>query len=401
MKRCPTCQATFGDEKRFCQIDGTPLLEVVEPAPPVDPFKTIVGTPPPTTSPNISDDVMKTFVVSADDKEDILQIPEVFDPMKTVVASTPLNFEKPSAPSEPVVSAPDPPKFNEPSLSPPNFSELSGNEPTVTDEPPKIDLPSIPIPEAPKSEDPTLLASPFSKPINEPPKVDAPIANPFTPPPTMVEAPKFEANPLPSESPMSDDSPFNKPLNPPIPSPFDSPATPPPTFNQPQLMKVEDPKPVGSSPFDQPATPFGQSNEPFGQPIQNDPTWNPPPAPIQSWQDQSVGQNTPFQPPAAGASGPSSVLAIISLVSGIISLLSLVGSIIPLVGIVCGLVSLATSIGAIITGFLGRSRAKNNPEQYGGAGLALGGIIMGVLTLLGVAAYIILVIVLFSGAIRF
>src|SRR3954465_13014630 len=41
MKRCPTCQKTFDDNMRFCQTDGTPL---VEDAPPADPYKTMVAS---------------------------------------------------------------------------------------------------------------------------------------------------------------------------------------------------------------------------------------------------------------------------------------------------------------------------------------------------------------------
>lgn len=45
MKRCPTCQKTFADTMRFCQIDGTPLDgETIESD---DPYKTTVGGAPP------------------------------------------------------------------------------------------------------------------------------------------------------------------------------------------------------------------------------------------------------------------------------------------------------------------------------------------------------------------
>ncbi len=39
MKRCPTCQKTFADSMRFCQIDGTLLVEETENA---DSSETIV-----------------------------------------------------------------------------------------------------------------------------------------------------------------------------------------------------------------------------------------------------------------------------------------------------------------------------------------------------------------------
>ncbi len=45
MKQCPTCQKTFADSMRFCQIDGTPLDE--ETVQSDDPYKTTVGGAPP------------------------------------------------------------------------------------------------------------------------------------------------------------------------------------------------------------------------------------------------------------------------------------------------------------------------------------------------------------------
>jgi hypothetical protein len=45
MKKCPTCDRTFDDAMRFCQLDGTLLVEIAENASD-DPFKTIVGIPP-------------------------------------------------------------------------------------------------------------------------------------------------------------------------------------------------------------------------------------------------------------------------------------------------------------------------------------------------------------------
>ena len=83
-------------------------------------------------------------------------------------------------------------------------------------------------------------------------------------------------------------------------------------------------------------------------------------------QNPDFGQNAPFQsPPAAG--GQNQTLAIISLVVGILSLFCC-GWFIP-------------GIAAIIMGFMARSKANNDPANYGGAGLALGGIITGAISL--------------------
>src|SRR5687767_340891 len=47
MKKCPTCDKTFEDSMRFCQVDGTPL---VDEAPAFDPYATIVASPVPSAN---------------------------------------------------------------------------------------------------------------------------------------------------------------------------------------------------------------------------------------------------------------------------------------------------------------------------------------------------------------
>lgn len=141
----------------------------------------------------------------------------------------------------------------------------------------------------------------------------------------------------------------------------------PPAFNQ--------------SPFSQPQTPFGQSNEPFNKPFQQD-EWAPPPAPVAAWQDQGLGTNTPFQPPVAG--GQNNTLAIISLVLGVIGI------------VFCQI----TGPAALITGFMARKKAIENPHEYGGSGLALAGLItgaIGTLLLLLLILYFIVVFGIIAG----
>ena len=72
-------------------------------------------------------------------------------------------------------------------------------------------------------------------------------------------------------------------------------------------------------------------------------------------------------PPAAGQ---NKTLAIVSLVCGILGVTICCGSFIP-------------SILGLILGFMARGKANQMPAQYGGAGLALVGIITGALGLLG------------------
>jgi hypothetical protein len=412
MKKCPVCDKTFDDGMRFCQADGTSLVEVVEETP-VDPYKTVVASqdeiasaiPPPSdafdappaepfSAPNA--DPFKTMVAgsqSRDESGDLLQLPEEYDPMKTAVVSQEelreqLGVDEPpaetqtseplgetqgaSTPSSPFAESESPlelnvdessnappeiPKFSEPSLNPPDFGDMSSGSST----------------ESSGESIPTI--DPFS---SEPP-------------------------PAPSQDAFSD-SPFNRP-NEAIPSPFgDAPKSfeplPPPS---PQYKEPEPPTVLGGNPFDQPQNfePQQPANQSFTPPAQPG-DWSPPPAPVSNWQEQGLGADTPFQPPAVTAQGTSQTLAIASLICGVIGLLGLVGLIIPFLNIVCLGLSPILAIAAIVTGFLARSRAKNNPDQYGGAGLALGGIITGALTLLAMAGLIILAVVYYSmGGIRF
>jgi hypothetical protein len=366
MKRCPTCQKEFADSMRFCQTDGTPLVEVAEKAPPPDPYKTVVGG-------------------SIKMDPDILEIPEQ-DPMKTMVS--PISAPKPEPPkidtppskplsdppkveSKPQDTPPPAPKFNEPSLSPPNFGNsspsssgnVSSDLSSKSDQPKFDPLPppkSDPLPPPPPSP---FGSSPFS---NEQDKNDSPFSKP------------------PSSGAGS--SPFDKPISSPqqSSSPFDK--TPPPPYKEPEPMfggQQSPPQQSNQSPFGQPQSPFGQQNDPFNQPLQQN-EWTPPPAPVAGWQDQGLGANTPFQPPAAGVGGENKTLPIISLVLGIVSL--------------CCYISPLTGIAALITGFLGMKNANNDPAQYGGKTLAIVGMILGGLFfLIGIAYYIFVLIVGFSG----
>ena len=144
-----------------------------------------------------------------------------------------------------------------------------------------------------------------------------------------------------------------------------------------------------SSPFQEPEPMFKKSEESFNQspygsqvdsyssPMQQS-EWTPPPAPISEWQNQSIGQNTPFQPPLSGEA-KDTTLAIVSLVCGILSLTC------------CGPV---TGIAALITGFMAKNNVEGNPQQYGGRGLALAGMIMGGISLVLTVLYFIFVIIL-------
>lgn len=255
MRKCPTCQRTYTEDLRFCQNDGTPLVEMQQEK--FDPYKTVVVTPtdvPPSPKPE-----------------------EEFDPMKTVLApppkiSDPTPFGQPSDPSL------SPPSFG--STSPPSFGGVQ--------------------PESPQFGTPQTSA-------------------------------------------------FNEPRQ---------------TFNEPRQPSFQDPTPsYGQSPFDQPQQP-----------------WSPPPAPVQEWGNQGLGQNTPFSPPPPRAGGQDQTLGIVSLISGVVGLLCCAW-----LGIILGPV-------ALITGFMQMNKVKQDPTRFGGNGLAIAGMIVGGLAALGCILYWLLII---------
>jgi hypothetical protein len=356
MKRCPTCQKEFADSMRFCQTDGTPLIDSADAEQPLDPYKTVVGQPPP-------DDPFKTVVggAGAQSKDnDILQLPEEpADPMKTMVVS-PGDWKKDEASSATGSdsSMPEPPKFNEPDLNPPPFGDLSPQSSSSTgDIFGSGSSSTAPPPFEPPSE-PKISDSPFGQP---------PSSSPFQSP--------FEQQKSSFEPP----SPFDAPAPPPQ---FDAPKPPP--FKEPESPFANQ-QPFDQSPFGQPQNPLGQAtNDPFSNPSPQA-EWNPPPAPVQNWQDQQLGANTPFQPPVVtGSGGQNQTLAIVSLVLGILSL--------PC----CGWYIFG--IGALITGFIAKGKADNDPGNYGGRGMALAGIIMGAISLvLGIIVTILYILGAFAG----
>lgn len=297
MKRCPTCEKTFDDSMRFCQADGTPLVPDAEPT---DPYKTMVAR---------QEDIAAAIPPAAPKQEappakeeEVLQLPDEPDPLKTMYASEAeirsamADDKKDEVIEIPPLAPPEPPKFEEPRLSPPSFGDVS---------PPP---------------------SPFSSKSEEAP------ANPTTPP---------------------------------IPSPFSEPKPAPKT------PEFKEPEPV----FPKAASgPFGAT-----PPAAAQAEWTPPPAPVSNTPNTPMQQNPPMPPPPGAAAGQSKVLAIVSLVSGIAGLTICCGSFIP-------------SLVGLVLGFMARGKANSNPAEYGGAGLAMGGIITGALGLVGgVIAWIVYV----------
>lgn len=297
MKRCPTCNKTFDDNMRFCQADGTPLVDDA----PIDPYKTMVARP---------EDIAAAS--GSTGSEDVLDLPADSDPAKTMFAS------------EDEIRA-----------------EMAARD---ADEQ-VIDIPPLAEPEPPK----------FSEPA---------------PPPSPFAAPDLAG---------SSGAPIPSPFDEPKPSAYEPP--PPPAFTEPEPEPVRD-EPA-FNPFDQPArAPMAPAE------------WAPPPAPDSNWQNQPVGQNTPFQPPPAGVGAPSSTLAIISVALGGVGMITVI---LTLVFLLCGILPFFFGIGAVITGFLARSRAKSRPQEYSGAGMATAGIILGVLDVIAPFAIVVVMVLLWGG----
>jgi hypothetical protein len=373
MKKCPTCEKTFDDALRFCQTDGTPLIEINENAQ-EDPYKTTVGRQGDFASATPSDP-FKTMVAGSlknNDSDDLLQLPEENqDPLRTMFISDeemkkelsgnepkkekiievqPLDdvFASSAEKTESSYTPPTPPIFNEPSLSPPDFGDLSPGFQTES-------------PSASESQ-PEKISSPFSDSSSKG------IPSPFDQKPTGAEI----KNPFES-------SPFSQP-NAPIPSPFSDakptsynpPSAPLPSYKEPESTNYEQ-----NSPFA--TTPFGQSSMPVNDSLQQT-EWTPPPVPDSNWQNQEIGANTPFQPPASGGV-QNQTLAIVSLILGILSVLCCAWFL--------------PGIAAVALGFMAKSKAEQNPNEYGGRGLALGGIITGGISV--VLGIIVMILYLFTG----
>jgi hypothetical protein len=305
MKKCPTCQRTYEDTLRFCQTDGTPL---VDDAPPVDPYKTMVASSDEIAaamSPPVADPEPAAKV-----DEEVLQLPPEADPKKTMYVSEDEIRKEMGSTEEPVMDlpplAPEPPKFSEPSLSPPSFGDLS---------------PASPPP------------SPFSS---------------------------------GGEQDLGGEPPFMK-TTPPIPSPFDRKKES--TYDQPSSYTPPEPgpsfAPVSSSPLESASAPIESGSS----------------APVQNWEPNEPMQNAPVSAPA----GQNKTLAIVSLVAGILGLTLCCGTVLP-------------SLIAAVLGFMARSKATNDPANYGGSGLALGGIITGILGIIFSIGY--LIFIFFLGGLQ-
>ncbi len=204
-----------------------------------------------------------------------------------------------------------------------------------------IEIPPLAPPEPPAFSEPSLSPPSFGD---------------VSPPPSPFSEPVQASSGKPYEP---------APTTPPIPSPF------------------SEPKPAPKAPeFKEPEPAFQAASSPFDAPAASAPAeWTPPPAPVSNTPNTPMQQNPSMPPPPGAAAGQSQVLAIISLVVGILSIFC------------CGW--FVPGIAAVVMGFIAKSKADNDPAHYGGRGLALGGIITGIFSV--ILGIIVVALYLFTG----
>lgn len=104
--------------------------------------------------------------------------------------------------------------------------------------------------------------------------------------------------------------------------------------------------------------------------------------------------NYPPQAPLPPTQSPNIILAVASVVLGAIGLLGMIPT---LIFTLCGIIPIGFGIAAVITGILAKVKAKNDPQNWGGGGFAIGGAIAGVFCIIAPVLYIILVMVFLFG----
>lgn len=109
------------------------------------------------------------------------------------------------------------------------------------------------------------------------------------------------------------------------------------------------------------------------------------PEPVAPWQNQANLQNQPFAP-SLMVQKQDQTLPTVSLVLGILSFV-----------LFCCYGGFPLGVAALITGYLGMNNANNDSMKYGGRGMAIAGLILGAVSILGSIIFILFAIL---GSIR-
>ena len=129
---------------------------------------------------------------------------------------------------------------------------------------------------------------------------------------------------------------------------------------------------VEQTSYEPPPTRYADDSPPtllMNQPRVTNPIDWPQSSPVQ-WQGQSPVPMGQYGIAAYG-SAPNQTLPTISLVLGIISFF-----------LVCCAGGIWLGLPAAIVGFIGMRNAENEPSKYGGRGIAIGGMVLGIVTFL-------------------
>lgn len=110
--------------------------------------------------------------------------------------------------------------------------------------------------------------------------------------------------------------------------------------------------------------------------VTNQTKWQsaPPPAP---WQNPQILQNQPYETPVFVRT-LDQTLPTISLVLGILSVL-----------MICCYGGVWLGLPAAVVGFIGMKNANADPSCYGGRGMAIGGMVLGIVSFLGFIVYLV------------
>ena len=103
------------------------------------------------------------------------------------------------------------------------------------------------------------------------------------------------------------------------------------------------------------------------------------------------------QQPYTPAAAPSSPNIILAVASAGLAAIGICGMVPTLLFTLCGIIPIGFGIGAIITGVLAKVKARNDPMNWGGGGLAIGGVIAGMFCIVAPVLYTIVVMVLWYG----
>ena len=335
MKTCPTCNKTFDDSLKFCQVDGTPLVAETKEEEPLDPYKTMVATPmdipipPEKIKEKPKGDSKKSEEVKKSEEPK-----ESFDPYKTMVAGKPTKIEKN-----------DPPSASDKDIDEDLMKTMVAGNPTSENV--KVDIPAEKKKEDKKEES---SATPPPSPFDKPKPVESKKKE-------VSGAPKPKASEV-NKPPISVKNPAEDKPSIPIPSPFDK--SMPPGFAPPSTPPFDPTEPVKAEKVASASTPVVEPKVEDKKPKD----WSPPAAPVEEWKNKEIGEKTPFDSPPA-TDGQDNILAIVSLVCGILSMT------------LCCWFGILLGPAGLITGFIARRKINEDPNAYGGGTFALVGMITG------------------------